>query len=115
MPSACTQRWPSSAPSSSPMATSSSRLSLQRPAYGLSMTAIASALRVGGEMARPISERTSSTWTTILRILAGMAASFSFGAGASALAVPFADVGGLETADAGVHARAGAHGQDEDD
>src|SRR4051812_13602338 len=78
------------------------------------MTAMARALRTGGVMAFPISSRSSSTCTTILRILLGMSVPRVCGA-RSALAVPLADVGGLQATDAGVDARAGAHGQDVDD
>src|SRR4051812_47489166 len=76
------------------------------------MTAIASALRAGGSMAFPISERSSSTCTTILRILLAMAVPCARCAGASALAVPFADVRGFQSADARMHARPGAHHED---
>src|SRR4051812_31670340 len=78
------------------------------------MTAIASALRAGGVTGLPISERSSSTCTTILRMLAGMVGSLSW-CRASALAVPEADVGRLEPAHARMDAGAGAHREDIDD
>src|SRR6218665_810685 len=73
-------------------------------------------------MSRPISTWTSSVWTMIFRILAGMVAP---GDATLAQTVPLADVGGCQAADAGVdapgggeggmEAGAGGHGQDDDE
>src|SRR6218665_1611725 len=85
-------------------------------------------------MSRPISTWTSSVWTMIFRILAGMVAP---GDATLAQTVPLADVGGCQAAaagmgkgaecvrlgvvgggraaDAGMDARAGGHGQDDDE
>src|SRR6218665_3840705 len=65
-------------------------------------------------MSRPISTRTSSVWTMIFRILAGMVAPGVVGC-ALAQTVPLADAGGCQAADAGMDARAGGHGQDDDE
>src|SRR6218665_3699510 len=63
-------------------------------------------------MSRPISTWTSSVWTMIFRILAGMVAP---GDATLAQTVPLADVGGCQAAHAGMDAPAGGHGQDDDE
>src|SRR5688572_28946206 len=72
---------------------------------------MATALRAAGSTLRPISMRVSSTWTISLRILLFICVSMR----GSTLSIPLADLRGLQPADARMHARAGAHRQDEDD
>src|SRR3989338_1933199 len=117
MPSACTHLAPSRPPSSSPMAISSSRFSTYLPANGLAITAMASARRVGGLTACPISIRVSSTWTMIFLILTVMLCVLACCRcvdGASAQAVPLADGVGCQPTHPRVDTGAGTHGKNKD-
>src|SRR5437763_510850 len=69
---------------------------------------MASALRAGGSTSRPISERISSTCTMSLRILLDIS-------GPLTLAVPLGDLARFQTTDTRMHARPGAHREDQHD